>query len=63
MRGLLPPTLLGTPPGGARLVRSPAWRGRASSRKIQLVINPGLQGGLKRKAPVTPIPIYNSNSN
>eukprot|EP00976_Prorocentrum_cordatum_P009188 183724-Prorocentrum_minimum.AAC.1 len=37
MRGLLPPTPLGTPPGGARLARSRrsarpiAWRGRATS--------------------------------
>eukprot|EP00976_Prorocentrum_cordatum_P042888 869380-Prorocentrum_minimum.AAC.7 len=30
MRVLLPPTPLGTP-RGARLVRSPAWRGRATS--------------------------------
>eukprot|EP00976_Prorocentrum_cordatum_P096050 1190406-Prorocentrum_minimum.AAC.1 len=36
MRGLLPPTPSGTPPGGAsrRSACPIAWRGRATSRKI-----------------------------
>eukprot|EP00976_Prorocentrum_cordatum_P055040 1110266-Prorocentrum_minimum.AAC.3 len=37
MRGLLPPTPSGTPPGGGAARRSAcpiAWRGRATSRKI-----------------------------
>eukprot|EP00976_Prorocentrum_cordatum_P039052 794250-Prorocentrum_minimum.AAC.1 len=37
MRGLLPPTPSGTPPGGVPSRRSAcpiAWRGRATSRKV-----------------------------
>eukprot|EP00959_Pyramimonas_sp_CCMP1952_P092475 1935337-Pyramimonas_sp.AAC.1 len=42
MRGLLPPTPLGTPPGGfgsrlgtRRSARPIAWRGRATSRNLK----------------------------